>query len=77
MTPTFVVKLGLVTRKTNIDAQKIDSSPLVTYRMVLADFLVQDKLGKVWFFEETFLLADISMEVVLRMPFFTLSDTDV
>ena len=47
MTPTFAAKLGLATQKTDVDTQKIDGSPLVTYEMVLAGFLVQDKLGKV------------------------------
>ncbi len=65
MTLTYVVKLNLVTRKTDISAQKINGLPLVTYEMVLAGFSVQNKLGKVQFFEETFLLADTSIEVVL------------
>lgn len=43
----------------------------------LAGFLVKNKLGKVWFFEETFLLADTSIKVVLRMVFLTLSNTDM
>ena len=45
--------------------------------MVIAGFSVQDKLGKVRFFKETFLLADTSMEVVLGMLFLTLSDADI
>ena len=45
--------------------------------MVLTGFLVQDKLGRVWFFEETFLLADTSMEIVLRMPFLAFNNADV
>ena len=45
--------------------------------MVLADFQVENKLGKARFFQETFLLANISAEVVLGMPFLTLSNADV
>ena len=45
--------------------------------MVIAAFQVVDKLGHSWFFQETFLLADISMEVGLGMPFLTLSNADV
>ena len=45
--------------------------------MVPADFQVEDKLGKARFFQETFLLADISMEVVLGILFLTLSNADV
>ena len=74
MTPTFTAKLSFVTHKTDAGAQKINGLPLVTYGMVLASFSVQDKLEKIWFFRETFLLADTSMEVVLGMLFLTLSD---
>ncbi len=45
--------------------------------MAIAGFSIQDKLGKVRFFEETFLLADTSMEVVLGMPFLILSDAAI
>ena len=45
--------------------------------MVLADFHMEDKLGKARFFQETFLLANIDAEVVLSMPFLTLNNADV
>ena len=77
MTLAYAAKLGVATRKTDVDAQKIDGSALVTYEMVIAGFLLQDKLEKVRFFEETFWLADTSMEVVLGMPFLILSDVDI
>ncbi len=77
MTPAFAAKLGLSTRPTGVGAQKIDSSPLATYGMVVAAFSLQDSLGKVLFFEETFLLADTSMKMVLGMPFLALSNTDI
>lgn len=77
MTPTFASKLGLPTRRTNVGAQKIDGSALQTYGMATAGFSVHDKLGRVRFFEETFLLADTSMEVILGMLFLSLSNADV
>ena len=77
MTPAYAAKLGFQVRKTNIEAQKIDGSTLETFGMVLADFQVEDKLGRARFFQETFLLADISAEVVLSMPFLTFSNADV
>ena len=77
MIPTFVAKLGFVIRKTDVGAQKIDGSSLVTYEMVLAGFSVQNKLEKVWFFKETFLLADTSIKMVLEMPFLTFSDVNL
>ena len=76
MTPGFAAKIGITPRLTNVGAQKIDGSPLETYNMVSAEFLLQDSLEKVRFFEETFLLANTNMEVVLGMPFLSLSNAD-
>ena len=61
----------------DIGIQKIDSSILLTYKIVIAEFLVQNELKKVWFFEETFMLADISIKMILRMLFFILSNTNI
>ena len=77
MSPAYTSKLGLKVHHTNIGAQKIDGSTLETFGMVLASFQVEDKLERAWFFQETFLLADISAEVVLGMPFLTFSNADV
>ena len=75
--PTFIKELGLPIRLTDIGAQKIDGTTLDTYGMVVAAFSVTDKANRVRFFEETFLVANISSEVVLGMPFLTLSGADV
>ena len=77
MIPAYAAKLGLAIRKTNVGAQKMDESALVTYEMVIAGFSLQVKLGKARFFEKTFLLADTSMEVVLGMLFLILSKADI
>ncbi len=77
MTPAYTVELGLTAWKTSVGAQKIDGLPLETYGMASASFLLQNSLRRVRFFEETFLLADTSMEVVLGMPFLSLSNADV
>ena len=77
MTPAYTKQLGLWTRKTDVKAQKIDGSLLATYGMVIAAFQVKDKLGRARFFQETFLLADTSIEVILEMPFLTLSNADI
>ena len=45
--------------------------------MVVAAFLMKDKANQVKFFEESFLIANISPEVVHGMPFLTLSGADV
>lgn len=45
--------------------------------MVIAGYSLLDKLGKIWFFKEVFLLTDISKKVVLEMPFLTFSNTNI
>ena len=77
MTPDFAIKLGLIIQKTNVSAQKIDSSALEIYDMVIAKFLFQDKLKKPSFFEKTFLLADTSMDVILEILFLTINNANV
>ena len=75
--PTLAQKLGLPVRPTNVGAQKIDGTMLDTFGMVVTAFSVTDKANRVRFFEETFLVANISLEVVLGMLFLTLSGADV
>ena len=77
MIPTFTTKLGHVTQKTDVDAQKIDGLFLIIYEMLLGGFLVKNKLGQVWFFKKTFLLAFISIKVVLKMLFLTFLDANM
>lgn len=50
ITPAYAAKLSFKVQKTDIEAQKIDSSIFDTFEMVLAKFQVEDKLGRVWFF---------------------------
>lgn len=45
--------------------------------MVITSFLINDKIERSWFFKETFLLADFSMQVVLGILFFILSKVDI
>ncbi len=45
--------------------------------MVVSTFSVSDNDGKERFFEESFLLADVRPDIVLGMPFLTISNTDV
>ena len=74
---SFVKQLGLLIRPTDVGAQNIDGTTLNTYGMVVASFSIMDKANRVRFFEETFLVANVSPEVVLGMPFLTLSGADV
>lgn len=77
ITQAFAAKLGLKACLTNVEAQKINGSTLETFRMVLASFLVEDKLSRLLVFEELFLLANISLEVVLKIPFLIFSNVDI
>ena len=51
--PIFAAKLGLSIRLKSISGQKIDGSALKTYGITIAVFSIQDRLGKIRFFEET------------------------
>ena len=77
ITPAYAAHLGLQVRITDVSAQKIHRSSLATYNMVITIFQSIDKLCRCWFFQETFLLANISLEVVLGMLFLTLSNADI
>ena len=73
----YALKLGLKVRTINVEAQKIDDSTFEAFKMVLACFQVEDKLGRTQNFQKTFLLAKISVKVVLTMPFLTFSNADI
>ena len=75
--PSYIFKLDLEVWTTNVGATKIDNSLLKTFGMVIAGFQVKDKLDNIWFFQESFLLGNINMEVVLRMPFLILSNANI
>ena len=62
---------------TNIGAQKINGTTFETYWMMVAAFSVADQADRVRFFEETFLVANVSPDMVFRMLFFTLSGADI
>ena len=77
MTLAYLAHLGFTARVTNVVMQRIDKFSLAIYDMVIAAFQVVNKLGSFWFFQETFLLANISIKVILGMPFLTFSNADV
>ena len=75
--PSFVKQLGLPIRPTDVEAQKIDGTTLDTHGMVVAAFSVVDKTNRVRFFEETFLVANVSPKIVLEMLFLTLTGANI
>ena len=57
--------------------QKIDGVILDTYKTVVTIFLMIDKANQVRFFEEIFLKANISLEVVFEIFFLNLNNANV
>lgn len=77
MNPVNAVKLSFTSKSTNIDIQNVDKLALKIYEMTITEFSIKDKLRKIQFFKKTFLLADTSMKLVLRIPFFLLSKVNI
>ena len=75
--PTFAKQLDLPIKQTDVGVQKIDGTILETHEIVVTTFLVMDKVNRVKFFEETFLVTNVSPKVVLGMLFLTLSGADI
>ena len=75
--PTFTSGLSLPIRPIEIKAQKIDDTMLNIFGMIVAAFSMMDKANQIRFFKETFLVANVSPEVIFEMLFFTLSGVDV
>lgn len=73
----YIKKLGSQFWWTNVGTLKIDDTALVIYSMIVTNFFLQNKYGRNWSFEETFLVTNTKMEVVLGMFFLSLSDVDV
>ncbi len=55
----------------------MDGTTRETYKMVVSIFFVSDKDERERFLEESFLLADVRPDIVLGMPFLTMSNVDV
>lgn len=63
--------------RTGMYSQKIDSSRLEAYKMVIALFQVNDQDKKDCLFKKKFLLTDISMNIAFRLFFLILSNIEV
>lgn len=77
MTFIYIIQISLTYRLINVNVQKIDSSVLKIYKMVIARFFLQNKLRRAWFFEKTFLLANTSMKMVLGRHFLSISKINI
>ena len=77
MNSNYIKKLGFTIWKTNIEAQKIDSSILETFEMVIIDFQVEDKINRPRFFQKIFWIANIKFEIMLKIFFWKISNTNM
>lgn len=69
MQPSLARKLGLHICNTNVDAQKIDGSISEIFGIVIALFQIDHKDKKPCLFEETFPMANMSMDIALKCFF--------
>lgn len=77
MNMDFAKKLGLWVYNTKVNTYKIDGLKLDIFGIVIASFLMEDKEVKSRFFEETFLMTDISIDIALGMPFLILNNLKI
>ena len=77
MTLIYIKKLGPQIQKTEIEAQKNDTSSLDIFEIVIAGFQVINELSRVWFFQKIFFLANTSIKVILEIPFLTINNINV
>lgn len=75
--PSFAKKPVFRISKIHVGTQKIDGSKLESYRIMIALVQLDDKDRKSRFFEKTFLLADISLNIAFGMLFLILSNVKI
>ena len=69
------MKLDLYAEEIDISAYKIDGFYLDSFEIDIADCLIKIKLRKVQNFEKIFLLAQISLKIVVKMLFLIFNKT--
>ena len=77
MNLAFSSQLDLKIQKTNVETQKIDNTILKIYEMIVSIFSILDKDSRERFFEKSFLLANVKPDIVLGIPFLTISNINV
>ena len=77
MSLAFTRQLGLKTQKSSIGAQKINSTTLKTYEMIVFIFFILDKDNRERFFKKSFILTDIKLDIVLRIFFLIINNTNI
>ena len=74
---TFAWELELPIRQRDIGAQKINNTILNIFEIIVVAFSVTNMANQVRFFEEIFLVANVSPKVIFGMSFLTLSSANV
>lgn len=77
MSQIYTTKLGFFNQKANVRALKINESALKTFKMIIADLQIQNKMDKLYFFQKTFLIANTKMKLNLRIFFLILSNANI
>lgn len=77
MALAYAEKLELKVWSTNVKAHKIDKFILEIYKMVLASFKVQNKYDTPFYFQGTFFIANISINILLCIIFINFSNIDI
>lgn len=77
MRQAFTSQLGLKVWKTNVKAQKFDSTTPKTYEIKVFIFSVSDKNERERFFPKSFLLVDVKPNIVLGISFLAINNANV
>lgn len=77
MIPAYAVKLGLKIYYIDVRDHKINSPTFTIFKIVLVIFQIKDKLGKVRFLQDIFIVADINMKVIPSIFFLTFNNANV
>lgn len=60
-----------------MNTQKVDGISLKMFEMIIALFKFKNKKTKLCFFEKTFFIANLSINLILKMLFLRLNDVQV
>ena len=77
MSPNYTKKLGFKIQNINVRANKIDSSTLKSFEIVIANFQIKDKVSRSRFFQKTFLIANIKFKMIIEMFFLKISNANM
>ena len=75
--PDFAKKFDLWISEIIVGIKKINSLKLDIFDILIASFFIENKEEKSCFFKKTFLLADISIDITLRILFLILSNNKI